>query len=923
MIFKQLFKPKWQHDDPNVRMEALKKLEDQDILQQLASRDAAPDVRKTALEKLASFDAWAKALSEEQDSRLQKLAFEKVKLALLAKENELPVVDKKAFLENCKNTNLLEDFVRVSQEQSLRLLCLTKLHKNHLYYDLAVRDSDEKIALFCVEKIEDKKQLEKIVQKTPHPSVKALAQQSLDKIKELEEKPVFIRKSTRLILSKLLALKDKDDYQRVQTESTELQQEWSALEQDFILLDDEERQVLTDKYQQISQKLNLALAELEAAYNEEQAKLAAQKKQQEIINSVEQGIAQIQEQVSLAIESEGDAQLSAIQQAIADNKALLQEDHLGGEKTEALFNRLNEIEVNAAHIPEFAEQVSKITRAITQLSQYQLPKSIEQLDDAQNQFDQWMKDWKQNKRAMLFDLPSSLQESADSLIKTWNLKLKEINAQQNSTVKQVRGQLRELERLIRAGRFNVAFGLFRKIGEGYESLSENYQQKVDREYQRLNEQIAELEDWKAYIGLPRKRELLAEIQQLAEQNVEDAFARAKQIKLARHTWRLLGNVSSEENTALNEAFDVAAEQAFAPCREKFAELEAQRAENLVARQKLCEQAAELEGQFNQQQNYQQLSKSLTSLQNEWNKAGSVERAEYVAISDRFFSIIKPLRQVLNAFYASNAESKRALIEKAEQIAQQGATAETVDALKALQQQWKETGYAGASKENKLWSKFRAVNDKVFAARQAEYEQNKQQQQAAVEQLKSELDGLFAQVNEAQETATIKQIQEQVKALDFNIGTPAQNKKLEKQSNGILQTIEKKLTAINNAKNDAVKEAFFTQIESLIHGQEISLSTENKLTASWQQALEAAQQASDKDSQQRRDLTIQIEILCGVDTPAQDTQRRMEIQVQMLSDKLNAGETKDPMDMLLLWLACGSLDTDDGELFNRVKKALSQ
>ncbi|WP_440905199.1 DUF349 domain-containing protein [Catenovulum sp. SX2] len=922
MIFKQLFQPKWQHKDAVVRLQAIQKLNDNSILEQVASKDIDTNVRKQALEQLNSLSCWDHAMQHDSDVKIQKLALEKVKQLLFSSDSVLSVSEKQQYLQDCQNTALLEDFVRRGDDDNLRLTLLNKLNKNNLNYDLAIRDGNESIALACAERIDDTKQLEKIAQKAKHLKVQQWASAKLDELKAAAEKPELVRKQTSLILSKLLALKDKSDYLQVKNDGSALVEQWQQLQGELVCLPEEEQQTLVDKYQQIESKYSNNLTALETVYTQAQAEKLAAERQQKIIEQVSNAIAKIQSQVALAIESNGDSELDAIVKSIADAKQLLSEDHIGGRETENLFRQLNQIEHNAAHLPEFAEQVAQATRALTQLHQWQLPETLDQVDQAQSQFNQWFEEWKTLKRQMLFALPESLQESSQSLIKSWKDSLKDFSHKQNSAIKQLKGQMRELDRLIQAGRYNVALGLFRKISEGVEGLTAHSYSKIEREHQRLNEQVNNLEEWKSYIGLPRKRELLAEIEAMAEQTLDDVHARAKQVKFARHNWRLLGNTDCDENKQLNQAFDLAIEQAFAPCREKFAELEAQRATNLQARNQLVEEVQACAEAFAANADYAELAKHLPRLQNDWNKAGSVERSEYNQVSQAFFAAIKPLRQKLNQFYTDNAEQKRQLIVKAQKYAQEQEVAQASEALKQLQQQWKNIGFAGAQVENKLWAEFRAINDGVFNQKQADYQAEKDKQQHAYESVKEQIDQLVLDLEKANLEQCYSQI-DKLKAISLAECSPNQAKRLDKLLSQAISSYQQKIAQLKQQAQADNLQQWLTNLEAYVVEGQLDEAGLNSLPANIIHAIELAQnsQQSADISEQRRDITIRMEIVSGVETPAEDASRKMEIQVQLLSEKLNEGETQSTLDLLKKWLSLGAIQTQDKALFARVSKAM--
>lgn len=52
MKFRDLFVPRWQHSDPEVRKKALERIKYSSMLEQIAEKDEDPEVREAAAQKL-------------------------------------------------------------------------------------------------------------------------------------------------------------------------------------------------------------------------------------------------------------------------------------------------------------------------------------------------------------------------------------------------------------------------------------------------------------------------------------------------------------------------------------------------------------------------------------------------------------------------------------------------------------------------------------------------------------------------------------------------------------------------------------------------------------------------------------------------------------------------------------------------------
>ncbi|MCU4677166.1 DUF349 domain-containing protein [Catenovulum sp. 2E275] len=928
MIFKNIFKPKWQHKDPVVRAQALQQLDDQSILNEIANRDVEAHVRRKALEKMASFAAWVNAMEKDSDQHLQKIAAEKVKLAVLgADSNKLTCSQEevKNFLLNTHNNQLLEEVVRRSSDQSLRLTLLKKLNKEALLIDLVYREAQAEIAHYCYAQVietlkSNPKQLEKIANKAASIEVRQLALAELEQVKLAKEKPVELKKELTLILSQLLALKDKTDYLQVQQDGELLVSKWQCKQAELSYLTDEEQAEFKQKYQTICDKLESSTDKLKQAYLTEKAKQDAIEQRKTLVENTEQQITIIDQKIAEAISHSGDAEQKQLLDLIESCKLTLEQSHETGRDIEHLFNQLNEYQVNVQHLDQFTEQVAQATRSLTQLSQKEIPSSLAEYDATQAYFREWLAQWRKNQKALLFPLPDSLAQSSKALIKAWQEAVNEIEAEQNKKTKRLFAKIRELKSLIRAGKYNAAFGLYRKMSQWHDELSELNKTKVEHELAQVNEQISDLEDWKAYIGLPRKQELLQEVKALVDSPMDDLQAQAEKIKFARQTWLVLGNVDSAENTQLNQEFDQLTEQAFAPCRAFYAELEQQRQENLKLKEAIIEQLTELQANFETNSSLNELGKQLFQIQSQWNKIGPIDKSIYKSINQKFYTLIDPLKTKVADYQKNNALLKTQLIEKAEaKVKTSEDINELTNELKLLQNQWKEIGFAGKHKENKLWSKFRAINDAVFNQKQAEYQAQKQKQGEAYDKLSASLSILEQQITE--NLSTPDELKANLNELDFSSVNKVQFERLIKWQKSLLAKIDAVQEKAIAQQHTAEMATLFSYLENLGVGKADSEQTSNpidlsQLNLTWQNLIKANQKLSaDTDSQ--KEITIKIEIIKNQPIPTEDTELRMQLQVQMLSDKMNSGDTYNAEQLLINWIECG-LDGLSPLLIERVK-----
>jgi len=136
MIFKRWFKPKWQHQDPSIRMSAIASLDQADhqqkeVLHELAFNDGAEQVRRAALERLNEFSLWWQASKHESADRLKQFAEQQLVDMLL--QNRVSPSLKQTFIAECNRSSILEKLALLDPDQETRYQLLCRLQRQDLY----------------------------------------------------------------------------------------------------------------------------------------------------------------------------------------------------------------------------------------------------------------------------------------------------------------------------------------------------------------------------------------------------------------------------------------------------------------------------------------------------------------------------------------------------------------------------------------------------------------------------------------------------------------------------------------------------------------------------------------------------------------------------------------------------------------------
>jgi hypothetical protein len=159
---------------------------------------------------------------------------------------------------------------------------------------------------------------------------------------------------------------------------------------------------------------------------------------------------------------------------------------------------------------------------------------------------------------------------------------------------------------------------------------------------------------------------------------------------------------------------------------------------------------------------------LKALQQEWKTVGSAGRDEdeslwqrFRAAQDKFYERRKEHFERQDQERQRNRAKKESLCARAESLSSSSDWKNTAQALKSLQEEWKQIGSAGKEQEDALWGRFRHAQDKFFERRSAHFEQRDREQRENLhrkERICSEAESLIHSSDPKAATERIKELQ---------------------------------------------------------------------------------------------------------------------------------------------------------------------
>ncbi len=963
MIF-NLFKSKnsWQHKDSNVRIAAInEKLvidnnEDKAILLSLLNDDISELVRRAVLLKLNSFDEYFDAMTTNNNKAVQDFCAIQVQ-DILAENNKIKLThnQKHAFLSTTIKSQtvdftLLNTWLEYETEPTLIVSLFEALapHKNigsfllHVFGKKQSTEVQKRLLTLELAELNDAAYLTKLSKKSVDDEVEAIITDRLSQLLEQQEKPKRLLKQNQLLLSKLLALKDQPDYQQYFSKRSTLNNEWQNNLANSDCLTEEEQQTLLTKYNKITDQLTQLFAPKKEAYQQtliaEQLlrdKESAKADFNKTITALNQDI------ITDVFESTNAEEL--LNQHVFMNKIKLLNEKLATsvlnkDEQVGFLKQITQLEKRSKQLPDIAESVSEATYLISKISQLALPEKLSELNDRQNTYYDWLTHWKTIDKKACGILPQSIKDAHKEITQLWKNGLKPLEQEQKQLFTQTKKKLIDLKRLLANGKYKVCFGLFKGVSQSIVLLSASQQQQLQRDFDNVSEKMTEISDWEHYIATPRKKELLTDVTALINLPMDNPNDQADKVKQFRKTWNSLGHAEEELDKALNEQFNIACEQAFAPCRLFYAEQEKLREQHLITRQKILEDARELAETLipvdakSALIDFKSLDGKLNKLQQRWQQAGEVNREQYQKLFQQYKELIQPIRKAIKDFYDANSIAKQALIVKAEQQLTVDDIIQAIDNIKIMQQQWRDIGFAGSHQESKLWRKFRAINDQVFAKRK----KIKSTQHAELEEVATNFKQTLADIKEnivslgeknEDKIALINAKDQATALLNQVFAHKPVIKSIVSAIELFIKQITEQIDGIKVEKERKSWQHLFSLLEKMTQN-EFNMSAENMtkeagyfaLTSFWQKRLvEQLSLTTLADPKIRADKTLALEILAQVDSPTELSSQRMAVQVSLMQEQMQSSTKIDLTQSFVDWLRLGKLTAEDLALLVRIKK----
>ncbi|MBT0586543.1 DUF349 domain-containing protein [Alteromonas oceanisediminis] len=937
MILDRFRKPKFDHPDPTVRIKAIANLspqkpEDKRKLHELAFNDDAASVSIAALEQLDSFTLWLKMYQIAADPRLAKAAEKRVFSALFDPDNtSLTAQERQRTLRESTHPEVIKRALQAADALALGdedvKSMLMKLNDERFLRQFIIRSNSVVLQQWLVMQTDSLDELNKLLRKKLLPETQERLHAKISDLTFQQERPSQLVKSLTLALSKLNALKDKADFSPMMAARRDLLIEINEALDELETFDPALSVQQRDKLRSIDTAVEAVLARLKPDFDAQQALEARQQHEKEQLDAVDTQLKHSRDAlreffIAGGSEPDGAAEqrrgrvLEAINQSIAALDAIPEPVNNTTLRSNLATLAAKQISLceSASALREDYQQLLTDTHAL-----------IEQGDAAEGRANPEASSYRQSVfntatrvNALLRQL-HSLQPITG--FEAWypfvdNIKdiEKQATTENEEKFASCRRKLRTCESLIHQGKLKPATSVFHKLQNAYAMLPESMQAKLNKRYQAVEEHINTIADWQAYVAQPRKPDLLNEVEKAVKAPLSESIeARAKRVKLWRADWMSFGRLNTPEDDELNERFNAVIEQAFAPCREHYENLEKQR----LARAEQAESMLTELGSLASVDENDVFLKRYRKLTQQWRNLGEVDRQRWQTLRKRFAEVNQPLKQRQQTILSANEQAKQRLVNKAQAFAQ--ATADTsTNEIKALQREWKSIGTAGRKQDDILWQAFRAAGDSVFSRAKETQQQQQNLANEQYSQLSKQLGDVESQVDsvtEHQAKVMLLDIVAQINAAADSLGK--QLRPLKSQVEEIEKLVRTRSEAHKKAEQVAQRKAVFDYLRSRVGESELVTPEAPKWVV---QAL--AEPVSDQSELSRAELTVRIECVLQVESPASESELRQQQQLALMTAKLQDGTLDSADDLWKAWIAHGQVSESEIDQLTRIELAMT-
>lgn len=432
--------------------------------------------------------------------------------------------------------------------------------------------------------------------------------------------------------------------------------------------------------------------------------------------------------------------------------------------------------------------------------------------------------------------PHELEGKFQELLKSYEDRIdehgKKLAAERQKNFEEKASIIAEFEKLITdEENIGKAFSTHKSLKERWDSTGDvpgdKYHDLQDK-WQKLNHSFfyniniyKTLQDHDLKVNQKKKEELIDEVKALA--TVENINELELLVKKFQREWMNIGPSPRETYKELGDTFFGILREAQNRIQAHYDLLHANSEENLAKKKALVDKMREiLQMEITNASTWNRWTDEVLKLQEEWRTIGWTKKKEneeiwqeFRGLCDLFFTKRKEQVEKRKSTFKEHRDKKEALIAKAKDLQDSSDWKATTEALKKLQEQWKNVGSADPRDEQKLWQRFRSACDVFFQRKKEHFGEMVNQQEENLRlktTLLEEIEAKELGENKGENLAWLKEFSERWHAVGF---VPKEHvKTVMDRYNAAL---DKKYGQINAEREEREMSAFRNRVEQIKSG----------------------------------------------------------------------------------------------------------
>ena len=341
---------------------------------------------------------------------------------------------------------------------------------------------------------------------------------------------------------------------------------------------------------------------------------------------------------------------------------------------------------------------------------------------------------------------------------------------------------------------------------------------------------------------------------------------------------------------------------FKVCEAWFQKLAEVRAKNLEERTSICESLESFLEEYDwDHADWKAVNKTIRTAQSEWRKLIPIDKRYAKKINTRFRQVTGELESRLEVNWTARAAEKQALIDEVKEALadENSSVGDLIDFVKAAQERWRNIGSAGNQREQPLWEEFRNCCNEAFDLRTTQREQRRSEINVKVEQgekiiadLESKVFTDDASLDEL-DMSLVNQIRNQLTQLDLPQRVQG---RLNEKIRDIAAELKRKVALLETQQTTTTLRDLLNLDDQVARLEQEGKQVSDDLTSSIPGAANLFQiRSSDVASKSTitiHELVLRAEVLADVPSPAEDSGKRMQVQVARLQHGLTRGGESD-------------------------------